>query len=118
MPPLRSVMSCSPSARARTVTAHSLKAIGIKKAKEKLRERLDKRPCRLLASCEAVEWRSPLKIRNLSGNPKSPANKLFFWGKSLQSPVGEALGGLDDGGVIAVAPAEGGGGQVAGLDGR
>src|SRR5947208_7895927 len=29
MPPLRSVSSCSPSARARTVTAHSLKAIGI-----------------------------------------------------------------------------------------
>src|SRR3954447_25655168 len=29
MPPLRSVMSCSPSARARTVTAHSLKAVGI-----------------------------------------------------------------------------------------
>ena len=30
IPPLRSVISCSPSARARTVTAHSLKAIGIK----------------------------------------------------------------------------------------
>src|SRR3954449_11487021 len=29
MPPLRSVTSCSPSASARTVTAHSLKAIGI-----------------------------------------------------------------------------------------
>src|SRR3954447_25591343 len=29
MPPLRSVISCSPSARARTVTAHSLKAVGI-----------------------------------------------------------------------------------------
>src|ERR1700759_3806917 len=29
MPPLRSVRSCSPSASARTVTAHSLKAIGI-----------------------------------------------------------------------------------------
>src|SRR5207302_7642808 len=29
MPPLRRVTSCSPSARARTVTAHSLKAIGI-----------------------------------------------------------------------------------------
>src|ERR1700712_5243800 len=31
MPPLRRVTSCSPSARARTVTAHSLKAIGIGK---------------------------------------------------------------------------------------
>src|SRR3954463_4800748 len=29
MPPLRRVTSCSPSARARTVTAHSLNAIGI-----------------------------------------------------------------------------------------
>src|SRR5215207_11338798 len=29
MPPLRRVTSCSPSASARTVTAHSLKAIGI-----------------------------------------------------------------------------------------
>src|SRR4051794_12823970 len=29
IPPLRSVMSCSPSASARTVTAHSLKATGI-----------------------------------------------------------------------------------------
>ena len=29
-PPLRRVISCSPSARARTVTAHSLKAIGMK----------------------------------------------------------------------------------------
>src|ERR1700684_1924714 len=29
MPPLRRVISCSPSARARTVTAHSLRAIGI-----------------------------------------------------------------------------------------
>src|SRR5215208_70990 len=29
MPPLRRVISCSPSARARTVTAHSLKAVGI-----------------------------------------------------------------------------------------
>src|SRR3954451_4015920 len=31
MPPLRRVTSCSPSASARTVTAHSLKAIGIGK---------------------------------------------------------------------------------------
>src|SRR4051812_45271166 len=31
IPPLRSVMSCSPSASARTVTAHSLKATGIGK---------------------------------------------------------------------------------------
>src|SRR5205085_6500696 len=31
MPPLRRVSSCSPSASARTVTAHSLKAIGISK---------------------------------------------------------------------------------------
>ena len=30
MPPLRRVMSCSPSASARTVTAHSLNAIGIR----------------------------------------------------------------------------------------
>src|SRR3954452_2518021 len=30
MPPLRRVTSCSPSASARTVTAHSLKAIGIR----------------------------------------------------------------------------------------
>src|SRR3954471_20333695 len=29
MPPLRRVSSCSPSARARTVTAHSLNAIGM-----------------------------------------------------------------------------------------
>src|SRR5579875_3643903 len=29
MPPLRRVSNCSPSARARTVTAHSLKAIGM-----------------------------------------------------------------------------------------
>src|SRR5580692_11826613 len=29
MPPLRSVISCSPSASARTVTAHSFKAIGM-----------------------------------------------------------------------------------------
>src|SRR5579875_2164867 len=31
MPPLRSVSNCSPSASARTVTAHSLKAIGMRK---------------------------------------------------------------------------------------
>src|SRR6478672_13151810 len=36
MPPLRSVSSCSPSARARTVTAHSLKAIGIKVGEERV----------------------------------------------------------------------------------
>jgi hypothetical protein len=30
-PPLRSVSSCSPSASARTVTAHSLKAVGMGK---------------------------------------------------------------------------------------
>src|SRR3954469_13298824 len=34
MPPLRRVTSCSPSARARTVTAHSLKAIGIRKGEK------------------------------------------------------------------------------------
>jgi hypothetical protein len=32
---LRRVISCSPSASARTVTAHSLKAIGIRKEKER-----------------------------------------------------------------------------------
>src|SRR3954454_5452648 len=37
MPPLRSVSSCSPSARARTVTAHSLKAIGIKVGERELK---------------------------------------------------------------------------------
>src|SRR5881275_200099 len=37
MPPLRSVMSCSPSASARTVTAHSLKAIGIREGVGDLR---------------------------------------------------------------------------------
>src|SRR5690349_24115103 len=44
MPPLRTVSNCSPSARAHTVTAHSLKAIGIKVGEERVEKACMSRP--------------------------------------------------------------------------
>src|SRR3954471_3911691 len=76
MPPLRRVTSCSPSARARTVTAHSLKAIGIRKGGEGGTERetsraADENPIQVLG-IRAFSQSS-------AENPNSPANRAFRW---------------------------------------
>src|ERR1700733_7529495 len=123
MPPLRSVMSCSPSARARTVTAHSLKAIGIKDERP-VRKRLLLEPAFRPGRATA----GPLKIRTPGENPKSPANSDIICHLSLihgdtwrsQTPSGQSLGGLDDGGVVilAMTAAHRGDEQAARVGGR
>src|ERR1043165_2671110 len=78
MPPLRRVSSCSPSARARTVTAHSLRAIGIGVVLQRFRDsssnwgwasaylactgRLRPPGARILEECSEI---STKKLRNL-----------------------------------------------------
>jgi hypothetical protein len=54
-----------------------LKAIGIRKD-EKDEGNDSIKPCEPWVPSDAIEWRAALKIRNPPGNPKSPANKLFF----------------------------------------
>src|SRR6266481_5720264 len=85
-------MSCSPSARARTVTAHSLKAIGMKRNGRGNEELL----VRNGVDCRAINAAGPLKIRNPGENPKSPANRRFFWRPGVYNAQMLADGPVND----------------------
>src|SRR3954452_24180722 len=97
IPPLRRVRSCSPSASARTVTAHSLKAIGMEKGRgirvqEKLRRTAPERASR-------AERGASLHVsRRLPNQSRSDVRMA-----SRQSPAGVALEDLDHRGEVRVA---------------
>src|SRR6185312_284196 len=74
MPPLRSVRSCSPSASARTVTAHSLKAIGIEVKGETVG--LSESCARSLYVATAASGRSGFYAR-YPESQNLPANRVF-----------------------------------------
>src|SRR5436305_1680076 len=97
MPPLRRVSSCSPSASARTVTAHSLKAIGIRRKTSTPRTEVPRRegPRRV-----ADSYRIPgvFSRPESSGRPDRGLWRLF-------SGLSGVLHSVDHGGEIAVSEA-------------
>src|SRR4051795_8908218 len=100
IPPFRRVRSCSPSASARTVTAHSLKATGIGRGEPPSRARR-----------VVTRWRGPRKLRdrnqNFKGNfvadatsrAKSCSFPRIFRSTDHRGEVLVAVAGLGGGGV-------------------
>src|SRR5438874_5525421 len=106
MPPLRSVRSCSPSARARTVTAHSLNAIGITKmrGRDTARDVLPAGPeghAQREAGFYAHRREIP-KTRTSPGVFRGTKRRCVI-GKALQRGAGVALEHLDHGGEVVIA---------------
>src|SRR5258705_13602351 len=117
MPPLRRVRSCSPSASARTVTAHSLNAIGIFRG-EGPSEVTETIPSRIRASDRAIHATGlPAFSQTLPKTPNSPANWAVL---GLDAAVREPFVGLQERRevVLAVASSHRGGERVAGGRGR
>ena len=93
MPPLRRVTSCSPSASARTVTAHSLKAIGIRSKRGRrgfFLSTVSRAPCRAKSATGRGNC-----IRDQE-NPKSPCKAGVLrlnTGLKRYAEVGKKAGG-------------------------
>src|SRR3954463_4342742 len=92
MPPLRSVRSCSPSASARTVTAHSLNAIGIFR-RERLRQQKQSRRVTALDP-RSVRRDYPHSPKS-SPKPQTCLQRATFL--ASKSPVCEAFVGFEQG---------------------